>query len=46
VHLRQGQLYLWGRNDAGQLGRGHTDDDSCHLEVAILKYNNSNIYNI
>ena len=28
-----GHLLAWGRNDRGQLGRGHLKDDSCHLEV-------------
>ena len=28
-----GHLLAWGRNDRGQLGRGHLTDDSCHLEV-------------
>jgi len=28
-----GYLFAWGRNDRGQLGRGHTVHDSCHLEV-------------
>eukprot|EP00960_Hanusia_phi_P000822 22456-Hanusia_phi.AAC.6 len=28
-----GGLFLWGRNNRGQLGRGHVKDDSCHLEV-------------
>jgi alpha-tubulin suppressor-like RCC1 family protein len=27
------QVMAWGRNDDGQLGRGHTEHDSCHLEV-------------
>lgn len=36
----EGELFVWGRNDRGQLGRGHTDDDSCHLEVRTdLPYN-------
>lgn len=29
----EGFLFVWGRNDRGQLGRGHTEDNSCHLEV-------------
>mmetsp|Transcript_25025 Transcript_25025/g.59613 ORF Transcript_25025/g.59613 Transcript_25025/m.59613 type:complete len:910 (+) Transcript_25025:141-2870(+) len=29
----EGEVFAWGRNDRGQLGRGHTQDDSCHLEV-------------
>jgi len=28
-----GEVFAWGRNDRGQLGRGHTEHDSCHLEV-------------
>ena len=28
-----GLLFAWGRNDRGQLGRGHIEHDSCHLEV-------------
>jgi alpha-tubulin suppressor-like RCC1 family protein len=28
-----GYLFAWGRNDRGQLGRGHTEHDSCHLEI-------------
>ncbi|KAJ1481311.1 hypothetical protein T484DRAFT_1808003, partial [Baffinella frigidus] len=27
-----GEIMAWGRNDDGQLGRGHTEHDSCHLE--------------
>jgi alpha-tubulin suppressor-like RCC1 family protein len=28
-----GGLFAWGKNDRGQLGREHLEDDSCHLEV-------------
>jgi hypothetical protein len=29
----EGFLFAWGRNDRGQLGREHTEHDSCHLEL-------------
>uniref|UniRef100_A0A6U4SV93 EGF-like domain-containing protein n=1 Tax=Hemiselmis andersenii TaxID=464988 RepID=A0A6U4SV93_HEMAN len=29
----EGEVFVWGRNNRGQLGRRHLEDDSCHLEV-------------
>jgi alpha-tubulin suppressor-like RCC1 family protein len=32
---RSGELYSWGRNDKGQLGHGHTRDESRPREVIV-----------
>jgi alpha-tubulin suppressor-like RCC1 family protein len=32
---RSGALYSWGRNDCGQLGLGHTRDESRPQEVIV-----------
>jgi alpha-tubulin suppressor-like RCC1 family protein len=32
---RPGELYLWGRNDQGQLGHGHTRNESRPREVIV-----------
>ena len=37
-----GKVYLWGRNDSGELGNGTTN--STHNAICLTDYNNSELY--
>jgi alpha-tubulin suppressor-like RCC1 family protein len=39
--IRSGALYSWNKNDSGQLGHGHTHDESMPQEVIVQSDNGS-----